>query len=311
MSNQNVHVPEAIPEQAYFPSFHSGNHLDSKQISLIDLPLASISPNPFQPRKNFDPHALEDLANSIRTHGLITRIRVRPDPARPEQYQLVYGERRWRAAQLLELATIPAEVGNYTDDELTEIGLIENIQRQALSPLEEAVSFRHLLDHSRYSIRTLARQLGKNKNYVEERLALLELPQDIQTLLETNPKTSLRALIETAKLPTSEARAPLIKQLQLGMLSTEEVRMVVREVMEAVKTSKKTTPELSTAHITEEVLFLRQFHYTTRRAQAVLDNFEELVHLYETAPDQRKKEKALESITILIEAAQHIKERLL
>ncbi len=119
-----------------------------------DLPLARIRPNPYQARREFAD--LDDLAEAIRQQGFISRLRVRPDPTEEGYYQLVYGERRLRAAERAELTAIPCDVAPHTDRELIEIGLVENIQRQDLNPLEEARAFQTFIRELDYSIRTLA-----------------------------------------------------------------------------------------------------------------------------------------------------------
>src|SRR5262249_53442557 len=154
------------------------------------LALGVIEPSPFQARQHFSNEELEELAKSLQFQGMLSRIRVRPHPEKEGTYQLVYGERRLRAAKLLDWSTVPCEVADYTDDELIEMGLAENLQRENLEPLDEARLFRDLLDRpdKRYSIRTLADRIGKHKNYVEERLALLRLPDDVRQILEEQPK---------------------------------------------------------------------------------------------------------------------------
>src|ERR671917_2574115 len=119
-----------------------------------DLPIARIRPNPFQARRTFDD--LAELAATIRAQGFTTRVRVRPDPSEPNAFQLVFGERRLRAAELAGLAMVPCDVAEHTDDEMIEIGLAENIQRRDLDPLEEARAFRTLIDQRGYTERRLA-----------------------------------------------------------------------------------------------------------------------------------------------------------
>src|SRR5436309_11392863 len=206
--------------------------LDRHVVSL-ELALEVIERSPFQARRRFSDEELQELAKSIEHQGMLSRIRVRPHPLKEGMYQLVYGERRLRAAKLLGWTTVPCESASYTDSELIEMGLAENLQREDLDPLDEAILFRNILDRSNnlYSIRSLALSIGKHKNYVEERLALLRLPEDVQQILQEQPKVSLRALIEIAKLPTAEAREPLVQQLRLGMMSTEDIRTIVQEVL--------------------------------------------------------------------------------
>jgi ParB family chromosome partitioning protein len=199
-----------------------------RRLMAQDLPIARVRPNPFQPRRTFD--GLEELAQAIRAQGFTTRLRVRPDPSEPGYFQLVFGERRLRAAQAAGLTEVPAEVAEHTDDELLEIGLAENIQRRDLDPLEEAQAFHLMIEQRGYSIRRLAERIGKDKSYVENRLALLRSPDDVQEMVAERPDT-LRVAREIAKLPTPEAREPLIEAVVGAAVSTQDVRAIVSETV--------------------------------------------------------------------------------
>lgn len=193
---------------------------------LTDLPIERIGPNPFQARHTFD--GLEELAASIRVQGFITRLRVRRDPRVPDAFQLVYGERRLRAAQLAGLTTVPCEIVEAGDDALLEIGLAENIQRRDLDPIEEAGAFRTFIDQRGYTQARLAERIGKPRGYVQERLALLDAPEDVRSMIRLRPN-SIRAAREIAKLPTAAARMPLIEGVLSGALSKDDVSALVRE----------------------------------------------------------------------------------
>jgi ParB family chromosome partitioning protein len=195
-----------------------------------DLPADRIRPNPFQARKSF--RDLEELADAIRVQGFVSRLRVRPAPGEPGFFQLVYGERRLRAARLAELPVVPCEVAEHSDDELIEIGLAENIQRRDLDPLEEAEAFQMFIDERGYSVRRLAERIGKDKGYVEDRLALLRTPEDVRGMVAERPD-SLRAAREIAKVPDPSTRRDLIAGVVEGRLTTQEVRTLVRELVDA------------------------------------------------------------------------------
>lgn len=191
-----------------------------------DVPTDRIRPNPFQARKTFTD--LDQLAQAIQSQGFTTRLRVRPDPTASGYFQLVFGERRWRAAQMISLAAIPCDIADHTDDDMVEIGLAENIQRQDLDPLEEARALQMFIDQRNYSIRRLAERLGKDRGYIENRLALLRLPDDVQQLVEKRPD-SIDAARRIGTLTTPEERAPLIDQVASGEISAQTVRTIVRE----------------------------------------------------------------------------------
>ena len=207
-----------------------------------DIAVDLIEPNPFQARQSFTD--IEELANAIRQQGFTSRLRVRPHPTLPRTFQLIYGERRLRAAQLAGLDVVPCDVADHTDDELIEIGLAENIQRHDLDPLEEARAFRTFVDARGYSIRRLAERIGKDKSYVEDRLALLRTPADVQEMIAQRPD-SLRAAREIAKLDTPADRQTLIAGVLAGDLNTADVRERVRETAAPARPSRRSaTPDV-------------------------------------------------------------------
>ena len=204
--------------------------LAQRRVIAQDIPRARIHSNPFQARTTFDAAELAELAQAIRELGFTSRLRVRPHPEQDGCFQLVYGERRLRAAALAGLETIPCDVADHTDDDLIEIGLAENIQRRDLNPIEEATALQTFIDQRGYSIRGLAERIGKDKGYVEGRLALLRVPDDVKTLVAQRPDT-LDAARQLAKLDVDE-RQPIITALSAGTMSSREVRAFVRSVQE-------------------------------------------------------------------------------
>lgn len=192
-----------------------------------DIPIERIRTNPFQARMKFKDIA--ELADSMRTHGFTSRLRVRRDPAQPQFFQLVYGERRLRAAHVAGIKAIPCDVAEYSDQQMREIGLTENLQRSDLEPLEEARAFRVAIDEGGYSIRTLAAQIGKSKGYVQGRLDLLRAPDDVQQMVDEHPETFTAALL-IGQIPTPELRRPLIESVIRGDLDKESLRGIVRDV---------------------------------------------------------------------------------
>lgn len=205
--------------------------LAQRRVASQDISIARIQPNPFQARTTFDVTELEELAQAIRELGFTSRLRVRPHPQQDGAFQLVYGERRLRAATLAGLETVPCDIAEHTDDDLIEIGLAENIQRRDLNPIEEATAFQHFIDGRGYSIRRLAERIGKDKSYLEGRLALLRAPDDIQTLVAQRPDT-LDAARQLSKLPRDE-RQPIITALTEGTMTSRDVRAFVRSVQSA------------------------------------------------------------------------------
>ena len=149
-----------------------------------------VTSNPEQPRLAFDPTSLEELAASIREHGVLQPILVRPLDA--GEYQLIAGERRWRASKIAGLETIPALVEEIDDDTAMEISIIENLQREDLSPLDEAAMYDRMVREHGYSVRRLAQKLGKDKGYLENRLRLADAPDEIRELVSLRKDTSSR-----------------------------------------------------------------------------------------------------------------------
>ena len=136
-----------------------------------------LSPNPFQPRRTFDPQALAELETSIRADGVLQPLLVRADPTREGYYQIGAGERRWQAARRAELAAIPCLVRDLSDDDMERLALVENVQRDDLTPLDEARAYQRIMARLGLSMRALSDQLGKSHMYVENRLKLLSDPR--------------------------------------------------------------------------------------------------------------------------------------
>jgi ParB family transcriptional regulator, chromosome partitioning protein len=185
------------------------------------LDVERISSNPNQPRQVFDPDALQDLAASIREHGILQPVLVRPRG--DGQYQLIAGERRWRAARIAGMRQIPAIVEQIDDEGALEIAIIENLQREDISPLEEADMFDRMTSQHGYSLRKLAQKLGKDKGYIENRLRLADAPPEIRELVARRSDT-LSAAYELMKVRDPRRRRRLAEQVATGELSLARLR---------------------------------------------------------------------------------------
>ena len=161
------------------------------------LPIEAIAPGPFQPRMAMDPAGLQELADSIRTHGLLQPILVRPDPAAPGRYQIIGGERRWRAAQAVPLHEVPVVIRELDDRQAMAAGLVENLQRQDLGALEEAEGYHRLLEEFGMTQEVLGQAVGKSRSHVANTLRLLGLPDRVRELLREGALTAghARALL--------------------------------------------------------------------------------------------------------------------
>ena len=192
----------------------------TKSLGIRHVPVERIVPNPENPRLLFEEAALEELASSIREHGVLQPILVRP---MGDGYQLVAGERRWRAAIRAGLQTIPALVEELDDDAALEIAVIENLQREDLSPLEEATMYDKMVTEHGYSIRKLAQKLGKDKGYLENRLRLADAPPEVKELVSVR-KDTLSHAYELMKVPDPKKRKRLAAQVASGQLSLVKLR---------------------------------------------------------------------------------------
>ena len=185
------------------------------------VPVDRIQPNPQQPRLVFEETALNELAASIREHGVLQPILVRP--AGHNVYQIVAGERRWRASKLAGLETIPALIEVIDDDTALEIAIIENLQREDLTPLDEAAMYDRMVREHGYSIRKLAEKLGKDKGYLENRLRLADAPPEIRELVSLR-KDSLSHAYELMKVEDPKKRRRLAAQVARGELTLIKLR---------------------------------------------------------------------------------------
>ncbi|MEQ9640682.1 MAG: ParB/RepB/Spo0J family partition protein [Alphaproteobacteria bacterium] len=148
-----------------------------------DVPTDSLEPNRFQPRRHFDPEELENLTNSVREKGVLQPIVVRRKAEDPDHYEIVAGERRWRAAQAAQLHRVPVIVKELTDSESLEIAIVENVQRQDLNAIEEAEGYKHLIDDFGHTQEALSKLVGKSRSHVANAMRLLGLPDGVQTMV--------------------------------------------------------------------------------------------------------------------------------
>lgn len=176
------------------------------------IDVAQISPNPDQPRRTFGEDALKELADSIREKGVIQPLILRRNPRNPEGYEIVAGERRWRAAQRAQLHQVPAIVRELNDTEVLELAIIENIQRADLNAVEEAAGYRQLMDRFGHTQEQLAEALGKSRSHIANLLRLLNLPDDVLDLVRSGELSAghARALVPSAN--PSELAKEIVKK---------------------------------------------------------------------------------------------------
>jgi ParB family chromosome partitioning protein len=206
---------------------------------LLEIDIDLIDPNTAQPRTNFNEARLDELAQSIRTNGIVQPLLVRRRGAR---YQLVAGERRWRAAQRAGLQRVPAVVREIPDDKLLELALIENIQRQELNAIEEAHAYKGLIETLGLTQETVAQRVGRDRSFVTNYLRLLRLPEDIQHLLEEDKITMghARALLGVDDADIQRRIAQNVIEQSLSVRETE--RAVKRLIAGASPTAATQSP---------------------------------------------------------------------
>lgn len=192
---------------------------DVRQMA-VDL----LRPGRYQPRRHFDDEAIEQLAASIGDRGIVQPILVRPDPTESGRYEIIAGERRWRAAQKARLHEVPVLIKEIGDRDALELALVENIQRQDLTPLEEAQGYARLLKEFEYTQDELARVIGKSRSHIANMLRLLGLPDEVKTLVEEGALTMGHA----RSLLTADDPAGLARQVVERGLNVRQTEDLVR-----------------------------------------------------------------------------------
>ena len=205
----------------------------SKAGSVREISVTLIKPNPNQPRRTFDQEELESLAETIKEHGIVQPIVVRPSPNQLGEYEIIAGERRWRAAQIVGLTEVPTVEKDYDDLETLKIAIIENLQRQNLNAIEEALAFSQLMDRFGYNQQAIATSIAKSRVYVTNTLRLLALPKEVQEMVKEGKLTAGHARAALAADDPTAAAAEMIK----GNLSVRDAEKLV--------TTPKTTKNVS------------------------------------------------------------------
>ena len=190
------------------------------KVAMRDIPVERVLPNPAQPRLSYEEDGLSELADSIREHGVLQPILVR---ALGAEFELVAGERRWRASRLVGRSTIPAIVSELDERGALEVSIIENLQREDLSPLDEANMYRRMTAELGYTVRSLAQKIGKDKGYVENRLRIADAPPEIRELVSLRRDTLSHAY-ELMKIPDQRTRSRLARKVAAGELSLAKLR---------------------------------------------------------------------------------------
>jgi len=209
-------------------NFFSKGKSEEQQDKVIPIDVEQINPNPFQPRKHFEAMQMEELSRSIAEKGIIQPIVVRQDG---DRYEIVAGERRWRAAKMAGYKAVPAIVREYTDQELTEIALVENLQRADLSYFEEAEGYRRLIEEFRITQEEIAEKVGKSQPTIANKLRILRIDPAVkeQIMVELITERHVRALL---KLKTPEEQLAILKEVYENELNVKDTEIMINDYLE-------------------------------------------------------------------------------
>jgi len=262
---------------ALLPSVPAG----TTEKTYMDLPLEQITPNKYQPRTNFSDEGLNELAQSIKSDGVIQPVVVRRSGS---GYELITGERRWRAAKKAGLKTIPAVVRDVSEFRTLEWALIENIQRQDLNPIEEATAYSSLIDDFHLTQEELAQRVGKDRSSIANYLRLLKLPAEIKDCIQRNELSMghARALISLEK---AKDQLELANRIMAEQLNVRQVENLIRSHKgPGRKKSRETAPQDPNVKAAQAKL---QEHFATKviigpgRIEIYYENPEDLIRIYE------------------------------
>lgn len=237
LSKMKTEAPEGGSEISFPP--------DAKlEMAKSELPISQIRPNPYQPRTSWNEEQLRDLCESIKANGIIQPIIVRKNT---DGYQIIAGERRFRAAEMAGLQKVPVLMRQATDEEMLELALVENIHRADLNPIERAQAYLNFINSFNLTQTDAAKRLGEDRTVISNYLRILDLPQEIRQMLTEGQLTMGHARAMLA-LPTDELRRKLANRALAGRLSVREVERLVRKYLDG-KTEPKEKKDEKMAHI--------------------------------------------------------------
>ncbi len=226
-------------ERIDFDNFENKIVKEAKDSDIVEIPLTDIRSNPYQPRRRFDEQALQEFAESIKEHGVIQPIIVKKSI---KGYELIAGERRTRASKMAGKTTIPAIIRDFNDDEMMEIALVENIQRENLNPIEEAEAFDKIIEKNKMTQDEAAKRFGKSRSYITNLLGLLKLPEKTKKYV-TEDKISMGHARVLSKLSDEELIDKLADRIISESLSVREIEKIAsgEEMPKLNKIKKQTT----------------------------------------------------------------------
>lgn len=216
-----------------------------ERVVIKPIPLVQISPNPDQPRKTFDEQELQDLSDSIKKQGVLVPIILRSVQNKPYLYEIVAGERRFRAAQMANLSEIPAIVKNLSDKNAMEIALIENVQRENLNPVEEAQGYQNLMEKCHYELADVSKLIGKSESYIRNLMRINALPESVKQLIKDGKISASHA----RTIAVSDDPEQLAHDIVNNKLSVAETQKHVKNANRSQKSRSFTQNTLDSAYV--------------------------------------------------------------
>ncbi len=232
-----------------------------ERVVVKQIPLAQISPNPDQPRKSFNEKGLAELADSIKEQGVFNPIILRTVKDKPYLYEIVAGERRYRAAKMANLTEIPALVKTLDDKNAMEIGLIENVQRENLNPIEEAEGYKNLMEECQYTLSDVSRLIGKSESYIRNLMRINSLPDSVKELIKEGRISASHA----RTIAVSENPEQLAHDIINDKLSVAETQKHVKKADRSTKSRSFTQNTLDSTYISKiESKLSKHFGYDVK-----------------------------------------------
>ncbi|MBN2779592.1 MAG: ParB/RepB/Spo0J family partition protein [Alphaproteobacteria bacterium] len=238
------------------------------------LPVQNISPNPYQPRRIFNDEGMEDLIRSVEVKGILQPILVRPKKDTNNLFEIIAGERRWRAAQAANFREIPAIIKNFTDREILEVAIIENLQREDMTPIDEAQGFQDLHEKFGYTYKEIASRIGKSQSYVSNHIRLLSLPKEIQNKVQKGEMSASHArTLLSAENDSQEGLAQTA--------ATSSVRELEKEIdrQKNLRQKENISPEnIEKSELKNDLLHVKLVEYEKEARKVIGKAFKNLSH---------------------------------
>ncbi len=223
---------------------------DTSKEEIVEIPLKELRSNPYQPRKVFDQDALNELAASIKEHGVFQPIIVKKSI---KGYEIIAGERRFRASKMAGKETIPAIIRDFTDDQMMEISLLENLQRENLNPLEEALAYKNMIDRLGLTQDELSKRVGKSRSHITNIIGILRLPAEVQKMIAEEKLTMSHAKI-LSKIENEEEIIEMARDIAENGLAVHDLENIAQNKEKKVKIVRKEKPESNEFKYVEDML---------------------------------------------------------